>query len=326
MRSRSSRALPEPLTENDGHTIKVVAERTGLEMGTLRAWERRYGFPRPGRREGSNRRLYSNADVTRLVAIKRLLDRGYRVGDVVGKQLHELELLAGAPANRPHGSALETLPSALPELLELVAGDRISELEAQIRHAAAALGPRRFVTDLVQPLAVNVGRAWADGRISIRQEHLATECLITQLRQMLASYQDIHAAPVVLLATLPGEFHTLALDMVALYLVVAGAKPRLLGGPTPPEQVADSARALRADVVGIGVTASGPSEQVKKDLGALRSALDENIRLWVGGAGASTLDGELQGATLVDSWDAIDRAVVECRAAATTAGARGAAR
>jgi len=136
---------------------------------------------------------------------------------------------------------------------------------------------------------------------------------------MLASYQDIHASPLVLLATLPGEFHTLALDMVAVYLVVAGAKPRLLGGPTPPQQVADSARSLRADAVGIGVSASGQSEQVNQDLRALRSALDANIHLWVGGAGASALDSGLQGATLVDSWDAIDRAVVECRAA----GARG---
>ena len=324
--TRRSRARPETFAANEGHTIKVVAERTGVEMGTLRAWERRYGFPQPGRREGSNRRLYSDADVARLVAIKRLLDRGYRVGDVVGKQVHELEMLAATPAHRPGSAVLETLPPAVPELMALVAGDRISELEAQLRHAAAALGPRRFVTDLVHPLAVGVGRAWADGRISIRQEHIATECLVTQLRQMLASYQDIHASPLVLLATLPGEFHTLALDIVALYLVVAGAKPRLLGGPTPPEQVAECARVLRADVVGIGVTTGGQSEPVKNDLRALRSALDGNIRLWVGGAGASALDADLQGATLVDSWDAIDRAVVECRSATTAAGARSAGR
>lgn len=313
-------APPEPFAARDGHTIKVVAERTGLEMGTLRAWERRYGFPRPGRREGSNRRLYSNADIARLLAIKRLLDRGYRVGDVVGKEVHELETLAAATGNRHDGPAFDTLTSAVPELMVLVAGDRISELENALRQGAAALGPRRFVTDIVHPLALSVGRDWAEGRISIQQEHLATECLVTQMRQMLAGYQDIHASPLVLLATLPGEFHTLALDMVALYLVVAGAKPRLLGGPTPPQQIADSARRLRVDAVGIGITAGGQSERVKKDLRALRSALDANVRLWVGGAGASALDGEVQGATLVESWGAIDRAVVECRAATATGG------
>lgn len=313
--SRTSRAATKPLAAlaTEGHTIKVVAERTGIEMGTLRAWERRYGFPRPRRREGSNRRLYSNADVARLLAIKQLLDRGYRVGDVVGKEIQELDFLAGTPAPSPGRPALEPLPSALSELMEFVANDRISELEGQLRHAAAALGPRRFVTDLVHPLTVSVGRAWAEGRISIRQEHLTTECLTTQLRQLLASYQDIQAAPLVVLATLPGEHHTLALDMVAVYLVVAGAKPRLLGGPTPPEQVAEGARVLRADAVGIGITGCGDTERVKHDLRAVRSALDANVRLWVGGVGAAALDGGVEGATLVDSWDAIDRAVVECR-------------
>ena len=305
-----------------GHTIKVVAERTGLEMGTLRAWERRYGFPRPERREGSNRRLYSNADVARLVAIKRLLDRGYRVGDVVGKEVHELEMLADSSTNRTSSAGREAQPSAVPELMDLIVDDRVNELEAQLRLSSAALGPRRFVTGLAHPLAVSVGLAWAEGRISIQQEHLATECLITQLRQTLASYQDIQASPLVLLATLPGEYHTLPLDMVALYLVVAGAKPRLLGGPTPPQQVADSARSLRADAVGVGISASTQTKQVRKDLRALRSALHPRIRLWVGGEGATALVGGLEGATLVDSWDAIDRAVVECRAAANAAGAQ----
>jgi MerR family transcriptional regulator, light-induced transcriptional regulator len=296
----TSRPVPEPLAVSDGHTIKVVAERTGLEMGTLRAWERRYGFPRPGRRKGSNRRLYSNADLARLLAMKRLLDRGYRVGDVVQKALPELEELAGAgpdPVNKP---TLDPEASAVADLMALVAADRVNEIELRLRQSAAALGPRRFVTDLVHPFAVSVGRAWAAGLLSIRQEHLATECLITQLRQMLAGYQDIQATPLVLLATLPGEVHTLPLQMVALYLVLAGAKPRLLGGPTPPEQIADSARILRADAVGIGVTVTRHNAHVRKDLVSLRSALDPKIQLWVGGSGAAGLESSHEATTIVE--------------------------
>ncbi len=47
-------------------SIKVVSQLTGLQMGTLRAWERRYGFPMPARRADSNRRLYSNEQIERL--------------------------------------------------------------------------------------------------------------------------------------------------------------------------------------------------------------------------------------------------------------------
>ena len=315
---RATRSSEVPSELGEGHTIKVVAERTGLEMGTLRAWERRYGFPSPSRRTGSNRRLYSSADLARLLVIKRLLDRGYRVGDVVQKALGELEELAESPPNRPGAATFGSSPTAADDLMALVVADRVNELEAQLRLSAAALGPRRFVTELVHPFAVSVGRAWAEGRVSVRQEHLATECLVTQIRQMLATYQDIHAAPLVLLATLPGEQHTLPLQMVALYLVVAGAKPRLLGGPTPPQQIAESASVLGADAVGIGITWTGHGAQIRRDLVSLRSALAPDIQLWLGGSSAAGLEVGLDATTLVDSWFAMDRAVGECRAYGVT--------
>lgn len=74
-----------------GEPILVVSKRTGLPMATLRAWERRYGFPLPQRRPGTNRRLYSQLDIERLVAVKRAMESGYRVGDLLGKSLEALD-------------------------------------------------------------------------------------------------------------------------------------------------------------------------------------------------------------------------------------------
>jgi len=42
--------------------------------------------------------------------------------------------------------------------------------------------------------------------------------------------------------------------MVALYLVTLGGKPLLLGGSTPPDELAEGAQMLCADVVGLTVT------------------------------------------------------------------------
>src|SRR3954466_5141017 len=102
---------PKPET---GHSIKVVSDLTRLPMGTLRAWERRYGFPRPERRRDSNRRLYSAEQLGRLRLVARLLERGYQPSDVIHKTEPELAQLFGDnaallrfasqqyPANRPH--------------------------------------------------------------------------------------------------------------------------------------------------------------------------------------------------------------------------------
>lgn len=306
--------LPKAAAGDDENTIRVVAARTGLGMETLRAWERRYGFPRPERRPGSNRRLYSGDDLARLVAIRRVLERGFRVGDVIGKNMGQLEQLA-LPDRADVSDHRTTTRAAVPpigRLLELLAKDRIPELEAELRRSAVAVGPRRFATEVAHPLAIAVGERWAEGKLSVRHEHLATECLVTQLRVMLASFQDVEGRPLVLLATLPGEPHTLALQIVALYLVAIGAKARLIGGSTPPAEIAASARTLRVDAVGVSVTPTASRKEMRRGLTLLRQKLPANIPLWIGGSGAEALEIDAKGTALVTSWDALDEVVATC--------------
>ncbi len=304
-----------PRDERGGSTIRVVAMRTGLGLETLRAWERRYGFPSPDRRAGSNRRLYREADVERLLAIRRALDSGYRVGDVIDKTGPELMALAGLEVGRPPKPVLPS-PDAGPaveELLGLLERDAIGDLEQELRRGAAALGPRRFVTELAHPFAVRVGDAWASGRINVRHEHMATECLVTQLRQMLATFQDNQGRPLVLLATLPGEPHTLSLQMVALFLVTLGAKPRLLGAATPAAELVESARILHADVVGVAVTPSSDLRKARADIRVLQRELPRSVGLWIGGSAAPSLRVESELTRVLTTWESIAEAVVEQR-------------
>lgn len=58
-----------------GLSISTVERETGLLKDTLRVWEKRYGFPAPGRDENGER-VYSREQVDKLIIIKRLIDRG----------------------------------------------------------------------------------------------------------------------------------------------------------------------------------------------------------------------------------------------------------
>jgi MerR family transcriptional regulator, light-induced transcriptional regulator len=286
--------------------------RTGLGMDTLRVWERRYGFPKPERRPGSNRRLYSAVDVERLVLIASALDAGYRVGDVIDKSRLELEALVNPVTTRAGAERSRTFADVT-ELLELLAREDVAGLESALREGAAAFGPKRFVMDLAYPFAVRVGDAWAEGRLAVRHEHLASECLTTQLRHLLASYQDLEVRPLVLLTTLPGEQHSLALQMVALYLAVSGAKPRLLGTATPVEQIAAATRALHADIVGLTVTPSSNQREARNDLRALSRMLEDRKLIWVGGSAARAVDVRTDNVEVVDSWPVLDTALAAWR-------------
>jgi MerR family transcriptional regulator, light-induced transcriptional regulator len=56
-------------------SIGDVVTATGVGEATLRAWERRFGFPEP-RREPSGHRRYSAADVERIRSVVRERERG----------------------------------------------------------------------------------------------------------------------------------------------------------------------------------------------------------------------------------------------------------
>lgn len=298
------------------HSIHVASRLTGIPIETLRVWERRYGFPRPSRSETGNRRLYSDAEIERLKWIARALERGFRAGEVVPRPVREIEALIGAapaPEPSPPPAELATVAS----LVDALANDDIAFVENEVRRLAAALGPKRFVMEVAHPFAVAVGEAWGSGTIEVRQEHWASECLATQLRLLLAAYQDAAGDPVVVLATLPGEPHALGLAMVALYLAVSGAKPRLVGASTPPDQIVAAARALDADVVGLTITPASDPIATPEQVAWIARELPARSRLWLGGVGAQRVEPRAarKGATVrvVGDWEALDDALADAR-------------
>ena len=83
----------------DGVGIAAVERDTGISKETLRVWERRYGFPSPGR-DAAGERLYPPEQVQRLGLVKRLLDAGYRPGRIVAASTEALAALV-QPAATP---------------------------------------------------------------------------------------------------------------------------------------------------------------------------------------------------------------------------------
>ena len=63
------------------YRIGLTTQITGIRPETLRAWERRYSVVKPIRTEAGDR-LYTQADIDRLLLIKRLVDNGDAISAV----------------------------------------------------------------------------------------------------------------------------------------------------------------------------------------------------------------------------------------------------
>jgi MerR family transcriptional regulator, light-induced transcriptional regulator len=264
-------------------SIASIERDTGLSKDTLRAWERRYGFPAP-RRDTFGERAYPIEQFEKLRVIKRLLDRGHRPGRVVAQSLPDL-LNLEASCSRHADPARAAPDIEVKNCLGLIQARDVEGLRRALGQAQMRLGLADFVTDLVAPLNVLVGEAWACNQLDVYEEHIYTESVQNLLRSGIHSVPvpAEQARPRVVLTTFPKESHGLGLLMAETFLALGGCPCLSLGTQTPVSDISRAATTYRADIVALGFTASGNVNAVINSLIELRQALPEAVDIWAGG-------------------------------------------
>ena len=221
-------------------SIGAVERDSGIARDTLRIWERRYGFPEPLRND-KGERVYPAGQLRRLQRIRRLLDQGLRPGKVVALIDADLDLLEAELY--PDTSTSDSIEHIL-TVLQTSGG---SELEAALAETYQQQGMQVFITETVVPLLYTVGERWAKGKLQIFEEHLLSEVLTRFLNSEISAIQKTSMKPRVLLATLPGEEHTLGLLMFSALLSARNVSVTNLGGEVPLDQIVLAVDRLQAN-------------------------------------------------------------------------------
>jgi len=260
--------------------ISAVERETGLSKDVLRIWERRYGFPRPGRDENAERQ-YTAEELARLRTIKRLMDTGLRPGKLIRQPLEELNALADKRI-RPRR---ETPPPAIEsDVLALLKAHDAPALHAALAGLLLRHGVQRFVLETAAPLNRAVGEAWMHGDLQVFEEHLYSELLQLVLRGAINAMPRGHGTPRIVLTTVPGEQHGIGLSMSEALLASEGAQCISLGTQTPFEDIRRAAVAYKAQVLAVSFSTAFPLRQAGDAIAALRRAIAPAVALWAGGA------------------------------------------
>ncbi len=238
--------------------IQTVSRMTGVPAPTLRAWERRYGIPSP-ERTGSSYRLYSEGDVALINRLRALTEQGIAPSDaanMVRDADAPAEEVAPAPDPSPAAPAASGDPwqHAANRIVGAVRRFDPVELEQAVRRAMMLGSARRIFDRVFAPALRHVGDEWHAGRLSIAQEHLATEYLGSATRDLLRLLQPDQPSRQILMACVRGEQHLLPLYGSALHFAQWGYQVVVLGADTPPEAVAHACASLNPDVVGLSIT------------------------------------------------------------------------
>lgn len=146
----------------------------------------------------------------------------------------------------------------------LLAGDEIAA-EIAVREAMdAKIGTPEIDENIIAPALWLVGELWEQGRISVADEHLATEITIRVLAlqreaQRVAQRRSDRR---VMLAAPAGELHIVALRMVDELLRDAGYDVVMLGADVPAEVLGTAARRYTPAVICLSSTMPGGAREV----------------------------------------------------------------
>ena len=179
--------------------------------------------------------------------------------------------------DEPTDDRIKELANAFLEAL--LAGDEIGA-EITVREAMdAELSSAEIDEEMIAPALWLVGELWERGKISVAEEHLATEIALRVLALQREAQRVVRSrlGRRVMLATPTGELHVVALRMVENLLRGAGYDVVMLGPDVPAKALGDVARRLRIDVVCMSLTMAGRRSEIL-------SAID-NVRLVLPTAG-----------------------------------------
>jgi methanogenic corrinoid protein MtbC1 len=168
-----------------------------------------------------------------------------------------------------------------PFLASILDGDR-QKAQAYAREVFERRGVAFLYEQVVEPALREVGRLWYANRISVADEHLATNMAEFAVASLYPRFSWPARGPKVLLACAGGERHEFGVRMVADLLALDGWDDRFLGGDVPSEDLARSAQRFAPRVVAISVTLATHLPATKEAIRLVRSALPP-ARVLVGG-------------------------------------------
>ncbi len=273
------------------YPISAVAKLTGIPLDTLRAWERRYGTVIPKR--AARGRVYSEAQIQRLILLRRAVEEGHSIGQVAALRDQQLRELLGKSSVIATGESASNGTDAKALLAPVLhALDRFdyAATDREINRLAAALGsPRNFVHQAALPLMRTVGERWHEGKCSIAQEHMLTSLLTAVLASLVRTYTPSNPAARVLLATPKNEHHAFPTLAAAMLAAAGGMGTIYLGTDLPAADIVLAARKSEADIVLLSLS-SAPMSEALDDLDYIARKAPRAAALWLGGPPALRLE------------------------------------
>lgn len=204
-------------------TIKEAARLTGVAEHTLRAWERRYEVIRTERTTGGYRD-YDEEALGRIRQMQALVSAG------VPPRAASVEVERATAAGEPPGA----IPTAdFRELIGALAALDAANVRRIVDEQFAVRDFEALADGWLMPALHRVGRAWAEGEVTVAGEHLMSNVVMRRLAAAFDAAGPAAHDHSVIVGAPSGIDHELGLMAFAVCLRRQGVPTLYLGTEVP---------------------------------------------------------------------------------------------
>ena len=251
-------------------TVSGAARQLGVPAATLRTWERRHGIGPSGRSAGGHRR-YTSDDLTRLRAMRTLVETGVPPAQAAGLAT----LAAGGPPGHAPADAMISPGTLIRAAVSLDAPLLCSMLgDAFARHGVMTAWQQLAVPALRELGARDPALA-GHGAV----EHMLSGSLLTTLFAVITLAPPARTIRPVVLACAEEEQHVLPVYALHAELAGRGVDVRQLGGRVPGQALAHAVSTVHPAAVFVWSQVPATAQP------RLLDSLPAGPRLVIGGPG-----------------------------------------
>jgi DNA-binding transcriptional MerR regulator len=317
---------PEPI-----YNTRAVVQRTAVPADTFRAWERRYGVPRPARTDG-NQRLYSERDIATIGWLRDQTNAGLTISQAIA-----LFRARTRPAQSPidpsatlaiisdTGIFLDRHPEASPlgEMRRLLV-ETLVELDGKaadriVDEAFALTDVEHFCVDVLEAALSEIGERRGRGAATIASERFAASYVQRKLGALFNQSNPHEGRGPILAACLEGEGHETGLLLTSVFLSRRGFRMLYLGTNMPLPDLCETIERVQPALVVLSATSEDSARKIRDSAPRLRQTSPGNLRAnppLLGFSGrifrqypnlCETIDGEYLGANAREAAAAVER-------------------
>ena len=257
------------------YSIADLERISGIKAHTIRIWEKRYKLFEPIRTD-TNRRIYSDGDLRRILNVKLLLDEGHKISRI--SELTDEERASKLMKSEGEINVDTNAGKMVNQIIESALGYDESLFDKVFSHGIILMGFPAFWSKVLLPALNRIGKLWITEGMEPAEEHFISNLIKQKLNTAIDGLALGHQFKHTFLLFLPeGEHHDMGLSMCHYILRSAGIRSVNLGQNVPMENIINAMKTHDFDYAlsfSIGIP---PSKGVMNKLANLPSMTEKPL-------------------------------------------------